>query len=250
MQFVADVNVLQYKNDVVPAPPARHEPLLIIAGNVGPADDWRTQSYIHDCCTQFEHVIWVPGNIELWSRPMQQRTRKHYNEMLALLQDMDENLENLTVLHNARFDYKGWIFLGSTLWTHIPPNDFYDVHTHVDDYKYILNHFYEPIEALRTNMWHNNCMHFLNMSLNSIKKEDQKKVIVVTHYPPLSYGVNRVEIDESRIRAAYVNNLAWFIEKHADKIHTWVWGHTLKEYKNDLLFDGVSLLCASTSSAN
>lgn len=148
-------------------------------------------------------VIFVPGNHEYYG------SQKCYIDEQLL----NQNFEYIKILIEGVFEYKDFIFLGSTGWW--------------DDIKYIhtvsLNDF-KTIYDIKQNdngmAWGRKSKKFFEESL---KKYQDKKVICVSHNMP-SHECISEEYKNSSINACFANHWDDIILKYKPSL--WVCGHT------------------------
>jgi Icc-related predicted phosphoesterase len=126
--------------------------VLILAGDIAEARSIRkdhhstklvqdTPNTVYRCseffkweCAKYEKVFYVLGNHEFYHG----RFDKTYNELKALMP------ANVTVLEDQIEEYRGVMFMGSTLWTDLNKNDnltAFHLKQCMNDYKVIQNHY-------------------------------------------------------------------------------------------------------------
>jgi Icc-related predicted phosphoesterase len=144
-------------------------------------------------CAKYEKVFMVMGNHEHYGGKLY----KTYDELLKILP------ANVTLLEDQVEEYRGVMFMGSTLWTDLNGGD--------------------PITAMH-----------LKMGMNDFKTKQyfktilelnrDKPFVVITHHSPSFQSVNEKYRYDTTMNGGYSSNMDQFILDHPN-IYTWVHGH-------------------------
>jgi Icc-related predicted phosphoesterase len=166
-------------------------------------------------CRLYEHVIYVAGNHEHYFG--------RFYDTIGILRNNLGHLPNLHILDNDTWDYDGFRFVGTTLWTDFDHDNFKAmlVKDGLNDYKYTQGRNYRKLTTGETSFYH-------QKALNTIDKAcvEHNKVIVVGHHAP-SYQSVSEEYRTGRyshLNPGYASHLDRFIDEH-DNIVLWTHGH-------------------------
>eukprot|EP00195_Chlamydomonas_chlamydogama_P008584 CAMPEP_0202890936 /NCGR_PEP_ID=MMETSP1392-20130828/1173_1 /ASSEMBLY_ACC=CAM_ASM_000868 /TAXON_ID=225041 /ORGANISM="Chlamydomonas chlamydogama, Strain SAG 11-48b" /LENGTH=309 /DNA_ID=CAMNT_0049574591 /DNA_START=24 /DNA_END=953 /DNA_ORIENTATION=- len=189
-------------------------PYLILAGDIG---DPRTQEYVDfltDCASKFEGVFVVLGNHEAygnsWVGAQQAAQRAaslpHLNDKVKLLQ-------------RSRYDIvPGKLrIVGTTLWSHVPGEDAYEVRCNLNDY-----HLIQGFSVADSNEEHRQDVAWLRAE-TALAEADGVRLVVVTHHAPLLTGTSHPQFLGSPTNCAFATDLSHLMRA---PIALWVFGHT------------------------
>jgi Icc-related predicted phosphoesterase len=163
-------------------------------------------------------VIYVLGNHEYYNHRLSDLVKKLKREARG---------SQVHVLENDVFEWKGYSFLGCTLWTdfNLGPADARDAMFfawgQIADYQLIKKDgtgaLLHPAETARM---HAKSVHWLERQMAS---HDPDRTIVVTHHAPSPRSIPTYHAGEE-LSAAFASNLDSFI--HASRVPLWIHGHT------------------------
>ena len=194
-------------------------PYLIITGDVGRVENFDTYSFfLKNICDQYKQVFLVAGNHEFYS------DKEEYDFLNMKLIKLTDDIPNLSYLNNDYVDMPGNIRIyGCTLWSHIDKNTTpKNIPIKVGKNDYVnsdwinMKHFYEK--------------YYLTQAISKAQKEN-KRLIVVTHYPPTKQGTVAEEHLKSLYLNWYTNDMDNLLSK--DQVYIWIYGHT--HVNNDYL---------------
>jgi len=201
-------------------------PILILAGDIGRPDIPSLQTFLLAQCQRFEHIFYVAGNHCFYEgvyeeRLQQLRQLNHLNSRIHFLQNDSYLLPN-----NVRM-------LGTTLWSHVPPQTASLIDRCLSDYSYIRTIVDKKvaednkIETRQitvddTNEWHAQQHAWL---LEEIKKarRNHEHVVIITHHAPSRRDTCSEEDEEAGVADAYIND---HDADCVDPVRLWVYGHT------------------------
>lgn len=179
-------------------------PILILAGDIGNLYEYdKLKHFMEWCCDNFAIVIYVPGNHEYYK--VYQQTVAYKYELDFRLRQLEKELSNLYLLSRNCIEINGIYFVGCTLWTEFKQ-------------KY-LPHYIVRINGFNKYLY--NKEHFKDLKFIEKVLQYDKKVVVITHHPPIIVNRNK---KSRKYDSLYNNNLGNFIEKH-DNILAWISGH-------------------------
>nr|WNL49717.1 calcineurin like phosphoesterase [Marseillevirus sp.] len=174
--------------------------VLCLCGDIGNPWSKNYSKFLAWCSESFEFVFVVAGNHEYYGEHTMEETDQR-------LYELSKSHSNVEFLQNSSFEYKGVLFVGSTLWTDVP-----------DDADELMNDYLEIPEIspeLIRCKW-NNSASFL---LREISKG--KKTVVLTHHCPLDE--DKPLGDKQDYRECYCSNLGFLAKEN---VAAWFWGHT------------------------
>ena len=186
----------------------RHEPWDIYACS---------EFFFHEC-SKYEKVFYVMGNHE------------HYYGTINNTLDILESImpSNVTILEERFAEYKGVVFLGSTLWTDLNNDDpitEYHLKSVMNDYRYITmknhNGDYHKLIPSYTRKLHQRSLEYFEGVLEQHK---DKPFVVITHHAPSALSINHKYKHDYLGNGGYVSQLDNFILDHP-QIKLWTHGH-------------------------
>lgn len=189
--------------------------ILVLAGDIG--YPWRPifADFIKHCCCHFDHVIYVTGNHEYYSK---EHTMDQIDTMInGITEDLKKTgINNFWPLMNSSVTISGVKFIGGTLFTYYPESKYTEVIKIMNDYN-----FYTPEEVSKR---HRETAEYLYEQIFSKKTgEGNLPIVVVTHHLPSSIGLSLCHRHLST-NYLYANQLD-FLMKH-ESVHAWFSGHT------------------------
>lgn len=194
-------------------------PYLIIAGDVGRLEKFdKYSSFIKNICAEYKQVFLVAGNHEFYSN------KEEYDFLNMKLIKLASDISNLTYLNNNYVDMPGNIRIyGCTLWSHIDTN----TAPKMLPIKVMKNNY---ADSGWMNMKHFYDKYHLTQAIFKAGREN-KRLIVVSHYPPTKQGTVTDEHLKSPYLNWYSNDMDTFLTK--EQVYVWIYGHT--HINNDYL---------------
>jgi len=219
LQFMSDLHLEaanEYSDFQIPAT----APYLVLAGDVGRLQDYQNYlRFLQRQCDKFEMVLLVLGNHEFYGL-----SRSEGLALATKLEGEDILDGKLKILHRRRVDISPSItILGCTLHSHIRPENEDFIGQKVRDFQRIRDWTVQD-----HNNEHNRDVTWLRNEIRAIRlheKQLDRRVIVVTHYPPIKRGSCRPEHEENRQSDAFGTEL---MESDLDlsSVDFWMFGHT------------------------
>lgn len=185
-------------------------PCLALLGDVGSfAKPEMLLTFLNTVATQFERVLFVPGNHEWYSAAFA-------GDRTTLQAAVEKRLPaNVTLLNNTTTMVGDVKVLGTTLWSHVPEDAAVVVTRGLNDYAMIWESPQQPISVHTTNRWHAEAVRFL-------EAEMVPGCVVLTHHAPLMHGTSSPQYAQSPWKSAFATNLSPLFTQ----VHTWAFGHT------------------------
>lgn len=181
-------------------------------------------SFFQQVCEEFDHVIYVLGNHESY----------HFDiaETYSYIKEKFSYLKNLHILEKETVNINDVTFVCGTMWTDFNKNDplsMQNISWRMNDFQIIrnsnrkedpyLSSIWSPEDAYQD---HLKFMGFVNQELD---KEENKKVVMVTHHCPSAMCVPDKYKGDIMMNPGYISNLEDFILDNP-KIRAWISGHS------------------------
>ena len=171
-------------------------------------------------CAKYEKVFYVMGNHEHYHNHLD----KTVDEIKSLLAGY-----NITVLEDSCEEYKGVLFVGSTLWTDCNRGDpitFHSLKSFMSDFKVITYHneakdLYHKLSPEITADIHFTSKQYIS-KISELNRD--KPVVVITHHAPSFLSVNEKYAHELTINGGYASDLSELILDNPN-IKYWFHGH-------------------------
>lgn len=198
--------------------------ILILAGDIGNPTSNDYRDLIEKTSKLYKYVFIIKGNHECYGYDLQKTGEK--------ISHVVDKFNNVFYLQKKIIDIEENIrILGVTLWSDIMDYQRSDIGCFIADFRLIKG----------WNIENNNHEHFKDVKFikNEISraKEDNKKLIIITHHAPSYRGTSRPEHNGSSLSSAFCTDLEYLFN---DPIKTWVFGHTHHSCK--LLINNIPLL--------
>jgi hypothetical protein len=209
---------LEFYDVVIPKFPAL-APNLILAGDIGRPDIQSLQEFLLAQCERFEHIFYVAGNHCFYEGI--------YEERLEQLQQLDNLHPHIHFLHNKSYILPNKVrVLGTTLWSHVSPENADEIRLGLSDYHYISTLVDNQTPCLitveDTNKWHEQQHAWLLEEIEKARENDEH-VVVITHHAPSRHGTCSKRHEGSALTEAFVND---HDADCVDPVRLWFYGHT------------------------
>lgn len=193
--------------------------VLALVGDIGTITCTLLPMFLRWCAQHFQKVFFVPGNHE------------YYNRRGVSMAQIDATLEEMceaagvVFLQNRKEVVGDYVFIGTTLWSYVPPEHKEVVEESLNDYQFIFANVARLTVDDTNEMYHEN-LRYITESLQ-FAKEHGKHAVVLTHHPPASRGTSHPMYEAQRERGI---NYAFTSTIHADALPMaptlWCAGHT------------------------
>lgn len=218
--------------------------ILILAGDIGSLTSNTFKPFIDEVSKKWKYVVYVPGNHEYYIKT------HSITELQRLYMEFFSQYDNVHYLDNDTWEYGEYLFVGSTLWSK-PQNI-----SELNDFHYIQenNRLFTSksnkkkvkklVKLQRDTFWtmHDDSVEWIKYILNdnnSKNENDRKKVIMVTHFPPINENVSNPKYKDCPLRDYFTNDFNT-LGISLDNIKLWISGHT--HYSHDFVKDDVRFL--------
>ena len=183
--------------------------ILVLAGDIGnPFSSTYNQLLIH-VNKLFDKIFLITGNHEYYNHG------RSMEDTHARICDIVLLLDRVTFLDTEYEDYKGYRFIGTTLWTKIT-----DPHHVISDTTAIRDMTVDLYNALHDE-------HVLYLETIIADSEAHMPIVVITHHIPLTCLTHeRYRIPEYELYHQWFSvDLDLLIQPHKS-IRLWIYGHT------------------------
>jgi predicted phosphohydrolase len=196
---------------------------LFLAGDIGKINTPNFKDFFDYCSANWKKIFYVLGNHEYY------HSHKSYLKLNQEYKDFFKGYSNVHLLDNDIYEFDDFVILGSTLWSYVGSsmnlNDFAKIKSYDETKQRTYNISIEEFNDL-----HIKCLNFLNTQIDKYK---EKKIIIMTHFPPSQ---------ENTSHPKYNNQLPYLKDYFASNciddisddhnIITWIYGHT--HYSNSI----------------
>ena len=233
IQFVSDLH-LEFRSHNIRNILTPSAPILCMVGDIcacGTDEDFnKLINFLSIFTVQFEHILHVAGNHEYYSSSDH---RTSMNDIDKKLKKLNLKFTNYHFLQNQLWEYKkgkkSFVFIGSTLWTFVPPDLHASIQSKMNDYQYIYNEDKTSTNKNRKfkmqhiHKKHKSCVEFIKRAISAIKEcKENKSIILLTHHKPI---FDTVKINDFTF--AYENDLQELLQP---PIIVAAHGHTHQHY--------------------
>lgn len=204
VQYASDLH-LEFLSDkpVFPALLKPVAPVLVLAGDIGQPQRRSYRDLLHHCSRNWDDVVIVAGNHELYGG--------HVTQRLELCRAMALEFGNVHFLERDRVVCHGVTFFGCTLWTQ-------DSTPRLNDYRRIEAENGSMLTVADTNRWHGRDKEWLRLALANT----EGPTVVVTHHLP-SFRLIAPEFEGSPLNSGFASDCDALI---APPVSVWIAGHT------------------------
>ncbi len=210
IQIVSDIHLELRKHFPKIEPKSK---ILLLAGDIGNlfTEKWKLINFLSYLNSNWEKVFYVLGNHEYYNLAVGDASFKY--------QKLIDKYENITLLNNESIIYKDNLIIGSTLWS--CPKIKYGL----NDFNLIKGMTLEKMKQLNYE-----AIDYINKEIKT--KSNFKRIIVLTHFPPLTYGVSdpKYEVKSNISTLSYFTNKWEKFNLSFENPIVWVSGHTHWSY--------------------
>lgn len=210
--------------------------VLILAGDICEARDFKKEfhstrlldakpgtykwyDFFYKECAKYDRVFYVMGNHEHYHGRFD-RTPFELKEILP---------KNVRLLEDECEEYKGVLFIGSTLWTDCNKGNPLTIHTikySMNDFRIIKNHYvnkdiYYKLTPEYTAGVHKKSRDYISLMT---KEKSHLPVVVITHHGPSFMSIHDRYKNDRDMNGAYASDLSDLILDRENITH-WVHGH-------------------------
>lgn len=221
VQYVSDIHI-EHSNGVFGDEIKPIAPILVLAGDICPVEQIHKYSnFIRYCSEHWQRVLLVAGNHEYYNSP-------GINSVDSTLSQLSSLYSNVHFLQKSSYVYKDVVFIGATLWSHIPPHARYDVVQKINDYNYI-----PEFTVAESNRLHNDHADWIMRQLQSYKGFSK---VVISHHTPIIEGTSNPIYRNQLTNHAFSTDLF----SHMNLADYWICGHT--HWRTEFLTNGCQVM--------
>ncbi|KAL9645521.1 hypothetical protein ABK040_000586 [Willaertia magna] len=200
--------------------------ILALLGDIGYPSIERYYEFIKQCVEkEFDKIYIIAGNHEYYKSDL--ISTKNSIELIC------KRFTNVFFLERSSLIESGYRILGCTLWSDVPEDYEEETQSGINDYVYIKVEDENGVKRTLTVKDSNN-LHKIDKEwlIEELKKakENNEKVIVLTHHAPLLTGTSATKYQYSANRFAFATDLSEIIKEYKDTIVLWGSGHTHYSY--------------------
>lgn len=195
---------------------------LILAGDIGYPSYKNVNQFIEHCSKLYDYVFIVMGNHEYYKSTIE--------ESLQNMKEIVKLYPNCYLLDNQMIKHNNVYIIGSTLWTYVGDNDPAKKNT-INDYSCITDFTID-----KSNTLHIDSKTFLHQSIEKVKNENEKCIVITHHLPSFSL-IDKI-YKNSPYSPYFASNCDEII---SSPIKYWIYGHTHMASQHRI--NGVDLLC-------
>lgn len=184
--------------------------ILVLAGDTAYLEEGIPNWFLNWTSTSYQQVLLIPGNHEYY----------HYGD-IAKRGDSWKRLlrENVGYYYNKVVTIEDTDFILSTMWSHIPAVEMFQVQRGLNDFYQILCNDNRLVPD-NFNAEHERCKQFI---MKSIAESKSKHIVVVTHHLPTLQAV-APQHQGSTLSSAFAVEMGHFIAE--SRIDYWIYGHS------------------------
>lgn len=179
-------------------------PNLVLAGDIGHPHEPIYEEFFQNMSQKFEKIFYVAGNHTYYNR---QKTIEETNMYIKTILD---KFPNITFLNNSYEYYKGYCFIGTTLWSLISNN------------KYLTNDFYR-IKDMDINKYNTLHLQSIDFITEQLDLNNHHKIIMITHHLPSFSLIHPKYKCFEKYQQCFSSNNDKLIK---NPIICWIYGHT------------------------
>jgi len=203
LEFVKPVHIQKFLDKIHPG---ADDEVCVLAGDIGSPHEPNYRVFINFISSNFRKSFVIAGNHEYYSMV------HSIDDTNQVLEKIFQDYENITYLHNSFEYYRGYCFIGTTLWTRITNSMYF-----INDTVSIPN-----FDQVKYNELHSICKSFLEQT---VEKHDN--CIVITHHIPSEALIDKKYKcpSSSPYNQWFYVNMEDFMKRQSN-IKCWIYGHT------------------------
>lgn len=227
--YTSDLHLERYKLNKFPKFEQKGD-LLLLAGDICEAFHPNLELFLKYVSNNFTKIIYVPGNHEYYQS---KKKMKSYFEVNSQLKQLEDTIENLTILIQGELIFKSIRFLGTTLWTNIPEENEGFIHAQMNDYNMIYHGYEKLVDGRKQGHLFTPSstkkLHYQHFEWLKSKLEDKTyPTIVITHHSP-SFSILNPKY--KNVQNAYATDLEYLFK---EPLKAWVCGHVHDKIKKEI----------------
>jgi len=220
------------KEVLIPSLTEPSAPYLALLGDIGVVSKTdQYENFLKSEAKKYKKVFVLAGNHEYYHGEATQ-TKKTISRIC-------DEVENLEFMDKKSLLVDGVRILGCTLWSFIPPQNYDEVSSGLNDFR-MIKISDDPVKLLDAQefvKWHLEDLNWLKDEVEKAKKNNEQ-VIVLTHHAPLvDIGTSDPQFFGKPSNSAFCTDLKYLLGK---PIKCWAYGHT--HWFQDLTVNGTRVV--------
>lgn len=184
--------------------------ILVLAGDTAYLEEGVPEWFLDMASSSYKQVMLIPGNHEFYHFGDVAKRGNSWQWMLR---------ENVGYYYNKVVHIDNIDFILSTMWSHIPETEMFQVQTGLNDFHQILFNG-ETLTPDDYNNEHERCKQFI---IDRVTNSKAEHIVVVTHHVPTSLAV-APQHTGSPLNSAFTVEIGNFIA--SSRIDYWIYGHS------------------------
>lgn len=224
IQYISDLH-LEFLNiskiDKIIKKITANAPILVLAGDIGNPFKNHYRYFLSKMSLIFNIIIVIAGNHEYY----------HNNilDVKSMCAKICDEFDNVKFLDNNIFEYNNYVFIGTTLWSHIINHN-----NEINDISCI-----NDITIYKYNTLHKESLDFI---INALDNTDKQAIVITHHLPSYDLIDNKYKTNEYiAIHQWFASDMNIYFSKYQVKICAWIYGHT--HSSNICNIDGINFYC-------
>ena len=211
IRLVSDVHLEHYNENNLPnfcdiVTPNKND-ILCLLGDIGNPYQSSYYKFLSWCRDNFHTVLVIAGNHEYYGSSIP--------EVNNLIQKICKELD-IHFLNNSVYIHKNIAFIGTILWSYIPPELYDFISTRMNDYRLIQN-----LTPEKSSKFFLENINFLEKSIDTLRKQNYK-IVILSHHTPSRTNTSFAPYERELQNCAFSTNLCDIIKK----VDLWMYGHT------------------------
>ena len=209
IQIVSDLHIdydYKFENPFESITPSA-EILLIVGDTCSVYNYELLTKYLKTISPFFKKILFVPGNHEYYT--VRNKTKLTWKALRKCLYHLTVEIKNLVIFDKEYIEIDNYIIAGCTLWSEYDMDKFP---------RYFRIHKLTPETYIK---FHRRDVKFIKEMI-SISKNQGKKLILATHYPPTKRYNDFINFD-TEYKSLYGTDMDNLIRE--ENVHTWIFGH-------------------------
>lgn len=205
---------------------------LLIAGDIGNPFLDEYLGVLRWCSDNFKNTYIIAGNHEYYCGQPIKEVDEQINKMC-------NSLENVYFLNNETKYLVNICIIGTILWSNIDLKYSNEIRRNVNNFKLIKNNNGNNITPFSIKNVYEKNRKWLESEIQRLSQMDNKKIIILTHYPPMMCFRKSIKKND-KLKTAYCNSLETMINRMNSSVCLWVCGHT--HYNNTVTYNNIFIV--------
>ena len=211
IRLVSDIHLEHYNENNLPnfrdiITPNNND-ILCLLGDIGNPYQSSYYKFLSWCKDNFHTVLVIAGNHEYYGSSIPE-TNEHIQKICKQL--------GIYFLNNSVYIHKNIAFIGTTLWSYIPPELYDFIKIRMNCYRFIKN--YTP--EINNKLFLEN-INFLEKNIQTLKNQNYK-IVDLSHHTPSTTNTSFAPYEKELLNCAFSTDLCDILKN----VDMWMYGHT------------------------